>query len=211
MRHQQNRPSLFPMFLKLEGRLCLAVGGGRIGEGKIASLLASDAQVRVVAPHATDTVAEWARAEEITWLQRRFDPSDLDNVFLCIAATSQPEVNEQVFRQAKRHGALCNAVDEPERCDFYYPAVVRRGDLQIAISTAGRSPALAQRLRRELEVQFGPQYKPFLNQLGHQRRKLLRDSNGERKRERMHGLASRQAFERFISGTAVRKAGGKLK
>src|SRR5437660_624524 len=104
MRHQQNRPSLFPMFLKLEGRLCLVEGAGRIGAGKIASLLASGAQVRVVAPRATAEVAEWARAEEITWLQRRFDPSDLDNVFLCIAATSQAEVNEQVFRQAKRHG-----------------------------------------------------------------------------------------------------------
>jgi precorrin-2 dehydrogenase/sirohydrochlorin ferrochelatase len=106
---------------------------------------------------------------------------------------------------------LCNAVDEPERCDFYYPAVVRRGDLQIAISTAGRSPALAQRLRRELEVQFGPQYESFLNQLGHQRRKLLSDSDGERKRRRTHALASRQAFERFTSGSAFRKAGGRLK
>ena len=211
MEREQNRPSLFPMFLKLEGRLCLVVGAGRIAEGKIASLLAAGAQLRVVAPRATSTVEQWAQAEEIVWLPRKFSATDLNGVFLCIAATSQVEVNERVFRQAKRCGALCNAVDDPERCDFYYPAVVRRGDLQIAISTAGRSPALAQRLRRELELQFGPQYQSFLDELGLQRRKLLRDSDAERKRRRMHALASRRAFERFVSGNAVRKAGGNFK
>ena len=100
------------------------------------------------------------------WEQRRFEESDVENCFLVVSATNDVEVNEAVYRQAEARGVLCNAVDDPDRCDFFYPAVVRRGPLQIAISTAGYSPALAQRLRRELEDQFGPEYSGWVEQLG---------------------------------------------
>jgi len=179
------------MFMKLEGRPCLVVGAGTVAEGKIGSLLLAGATVRVVAPQANAAVLEWARTGVIRWEAREFSPLDLDNVFLVIAATSSNEVNESVFREAQRRDVLCNVVDHPQHCDFYYPAVVRRGQLQIAISTAGESPALAQRLRRELEIQFGPEYESWVEQLGKARSELFaRDINPEERRRRLHELAS---------------------
>jgi precorrin-2 dehydrogenase / sirohydrochlorin ferrochelatase len=188
--------TLFPMFLKLEGRSCLVVGAGTVGEPKINSLLASAACVRVLAPRATAAVADWARAGAITWEARHFKTSDLDGVFLVIAATSSREVNGTIFREARRRSILCNVVDEPEHCDFYYPAVVRRGQLQLAISTNGYSPALAQRIRRELEIQFGPEYEPWLEELGKIRQQLFAtEIDPDHRRRLLHKLASRDAFE----------------
>jgi precorrin-2 dehydrogenase/sirohydrochlorin ferrochelatase len=191
---------LFPMFVKLEGRSCLVVGAGTIGEPKIGSLLASGASVRVIAPRASAAVAEWARAGEITWEAREFNSSDLDGVFLVIAATSSRDVNETIFLEARQRNILCNVVDDPEHCDFYYPAVVRRGDLQLAISTNGNSPALAQRIRRDLEVQFGPEYGEWLAELGKIRHQLFAsEMNPDDRRRRLHELASREAFEQAQS------------
>src|SRR5438445_395897 len=133
------------MFLKLEGRPCLVVGAGTVAEGKIGSLLLAGATVRVVAPQADVAVQEWARTGVMRWESREFCLLDLDGVFLVIAATSSNEVNGSVFREAQRRNVLCNVVDDPEHCDFYYPAVVRRGQLQIGISTAGESPAREQK------------------------------------------------------------------
>jgi len=184
--------NLFPMFLKLERRPCLVVGAGTVAEGKINSLLLAGAAVRVVAPQANAAVLEWSRTGLIRWEDREFSSVDLDGVFLVIAATSSNEVNESVFREAQRRNVLCNVVDDPEHCDFYYPAVVRRGQLQIAISTAGESPALAQRLRREFEVQFGPEYESWVEELGKTRRELFaRDLDPEERRRRLHELASK--------------------
>jgi len=187
--------SLFPMFLKLEGRRCLVVGAGSVGEPKIRSLLQAGAKVRVIAPVATNAVAGWAKAGIIAWERRIFEPSDLERVFLVVAATSSREVNEAVSQEAGVRNILCNVVDDPELCDFYYPAVVRRGQLQLAISTGGRSPALAQRLRRELEAEYGPKYAGWVDELGVARQELLASSldPSERKR-RIHEMASRRAF-----------------
>jgi precorrin-2 dehydrogenase len=197
--------SLFPMFVKLEGRPCLVVGAGAIAEAKIPGLLEAGAKVRVVAPQANDAVAELARAGKVTWEQRAFQPSDLDSVFLVIAATSLYELNGQVFVKARERGILCNAVDDPENCDFYYGSVVRRGDLQIAISTAGHSPALSQRLRQELELQFGPEYSEWLRELGEKRAQLFSQGiDPEQRRQELHAVASRKAYE---SRCAARKAG----
>lgn len=187
--------SPFPMFLKLEGRACLVVGAGTIGEPKIESLLTAGASVRVIAPRVTAAVAEWARASAIVWEAREFNEADLDGVFLVIAATSSRDVNGAIFREAHQRNILCNVVDDPEFCDFYYPAVVRRGDLQLAISTNGRSPALAQRIRRELEVQFGPEYGAWLEELGNIRQQLFASGmNPDERRRVLHELASREAF-----------------
>lgn len=183
------------MFLKLEGRSCLVVGAGVIGEPKIESLLTAGASVRVIAPRVAATVAEWARAGAIVWEAREFNEADLDGVFLVIAATSSRDVNGAIFREAHQRNILCNVVDDPEFCDFYYPAVVRRGDLQLAISTNGRSPALAQRIRRELEVQFGPEYGAWLEELGNIRQQLFASGmNPDERRRVLHELASREAF-----------------
>jgi precorrin-2 dehydrogenase len=189
--------ALFPMFVKLAGRLCLVVGGGTIAESKIEGLLAAGAHVTVVAPRVTAGIAEQARLSSIVWSAREFETTDLDGVFLVIAATSDDSVNELVFLEADRRNILCNAVDQPPRCHFYFPAVVRRGALQIAISTAGLSPALAQRIRKELEAQFGPEYEEWLDRLGRVRARLMRNAVDSDTRKRLlHRLASREGFQR---------------
>jgi precorrin-2 dehydrogenase/sirohydrochlorin ferrochelatase len=190
---------LFPMFLKLSGRPCLVVGAGEIGESKIASLLEAGARVRVVAPKATSQVQSWAESKKIEWIRRAWEPGDLDAMFLVVAATSSAEIHEHIFEEATRRGVLCNIVDVPALCDFYYPAVVQRGAMQIAISTAGQSPALAQRLRKELETQFGTEYEAWLGQLGQERDKLFAEPRDPEERKRLlHDLASAEAFKAFL-------------
>ena len=189
---------LFPMFLKLSARPCLVVGAGTVAESKIASLMEASARVRVVAPEATLQVRSWSQSNTVEWRQRAFEPGDLDGMFLVVAATSSTELHELIFAEATRRGVLCNIVDVPALCDFYYPSVVQRGPLQIAISTAGLSPALAQRLRKQLEEQFGPEYEEWLVELGEAREKLhsARMDPEERKRL-LHRGASEEAFEAF--------------
>jgi precorrin-2 dehydrogenase/sirohydrochlorin ferrochelatase len=194
--------NLFPMFLKLAGRKCLVVGAGSIAESKIESLLRAGAKVRVVAPEATPKVRAWARGRKIAWQRRGFRPKDLERRFLVIAATPSTELHERIFRLARRLGVLCNIVDVPRLCDFYYPAVVRRGALQIAISTTGQSPALAQRLRKELEGQFGLEYERWLTHIGKVRRKMQGGRLGAEERKRLlHELVSKEGFQRFQEGS----------
>lgn len=191
--------SLFPIFVKLADRFVVVVGGGLIAEGKIPALLAAGARVRVIAPEATQTIAQWSAQAKLDWRQKSFDPSDLEGAHLVIAATSAPGVNESVFREAEARNILCNAVDDIQHCHFYYGSILQRGDLQIAISTNGKSPALAQRLRQELEKQFGPEYEAWLKWLGSARDRLrATNRDAESKREILHELASHPAFERFV-------------
>jgi precorrin-2 dehydrogenase / sirohydrochlorin ferrochelatase len=195
--------SLFPMFMKLTGRQCLVVGAGRVGEPKIGGLIDTGARIHVVAIEASEQVYQWARAGKIELEIRSFSPRDLDVKFLAIVATASEQLNKLIYEEAERRGVLCNVVDVPELCDFFYPAVVRRGDLQIAISTAGQSPSLAQRLRRQLERQFGPGYTEWVAQLGETRRLILASSlDKECKWELLHSLASREAFEAALAKLA---------
>jgi len=189
---------LFPMFLKLAGRPCLVVGAGTIAESKIESLLRAGARVKVVAPKATDKVRSWARTKQIAWRAREYRFADLGGAFLVIAATSSAALHRAIFRQARRGGILCNAVDDPPNCDFYYPAVVRRGTLQIAISTGGESPSLAARLRAELERQFGSEYGAWVRRLGRERAGILRRVLDPAKRRKLlHRQASAAGFRAF--------------
>jgi len=191
--------SLFPMFVKLDGRQVLVVGAGRVSEPKIRGLLPTGAKIRVIALEATEAVREWAHNGEIILEERGFVLSDLDNVFLVVVATSSRDLNELIYHEARPRRILCNVVDVPEQCDFYYPAVVQRGDLQIAISTSGQSPSLAQKLRQQLERQFGPGYAHWVAALGETRRRVLASSlNPERKRDLLRSLASEEAFEAVL-------------
>jgi precorrin-2 dehydrogenase/sirohydrochlorin ferrochelatase len=190
---------LFPMFLKIAGRPCLVVGAGAVAELKIASLVEAGAKVRVIAPEATEQVRSWAETKKIEWQRRGFQPEDLAGMFLVVAATSSRELHEEIFKEATWRGVFCNIVDVPALCDFYYPAVVQRGALQIAISTSGRSPALAQRLRKELEEQFGPEYEEWMEQLGDARDvRQAGDSDPEERKRLRHEQASAEAFEAFL-------------
>src|SRR5947209_7809560 len=191
------------MFMKLTGRQCLVVGAGKVGEPKIGGLIDSGARIHVVALEATDVVREWARAGKIDLELRAFTPDDLDGMFLAVVATSSRNFNELVFREADRRAVLCNVVDVPQYCDFFYPAVVRRGDLQIAVSTAGQSPSLAQKIREQLEQQFGPGYANWVAELGETRKFIMAsDLDKERKLELLHSLASREAFEAALAENA---------
>jgi precorrin-2 dehydrogenase/sirohydrochlorin ferrochelatase len=203
-----NTASLFPMFLKLEGRKCLVLGAGSVGEQKIRGLLDCGARVVVVAPFASAAVREWASRGALTWIQRPVEMTDLDGVFLVVAATSSIEVNHAIYREAQARAVLCNVVDDPPHCDFYYPAVVRRGQLQIAISTAGLSPALAQRIRKQLEEEFPLVYESWLEELGSRRASLF-SAGGDpaERRQILHRLATREAFLEFERGN--KSASGK--
>lgn len=130
------------MFVKLQGRLVLVVGGGIIAAGKIPGLLQAQARVRVVAPQINPEISAWVGAREIEWTPKEFAPSDLEGAHLVIAATSLQQVNAAVFQQAESRGIFCNAVDDIANCRFYYGSIVQRGDLQIVISTNGKSPLL---------------------------------------------------------------------
>jgi siroheme synthase-like protein len=194
------------MFMKLESKRCLVVGAGKVGEPKIDGLLDTGAHILVVALSATDGVKQLAREGKITLELRSFAAGDLEGVSLAVVATASRDLNEFVFHEAHRRGILCNVVDVPDLCDFYYGAVVRRGDLQIAISTNGRSPSLAQKLRQQLERQFSPAYGPWLAELGETRKLVLASElDAQTKSELLHSLASRQALYAALAEKAVKE------
>jgi siroheme synthase-like protein len=195
--------TLFPAFLKLDGRLVIVVGGGSIAAQKIPGLLQAGARVRVNSPKLSHDLVDLVRHLKIEWSPKLFHADDLLGAFLVIAATSIRSLNESVFREADRRNILCNAVDDNDHCHFYYGSIVQRGDLQIAISTNGKSPALAQRLRKELEQQFGPEYDAWIAWLGAARDVLRAQSTEPETTKRwLHLLASRPMFERFLNETS---------
>ena len=184
--------SLFPIYLKLTARRCLVVGAGNIAESKIQSLVDAEAEVTVVATRASSVVQQLAAHGEIKLHLREFIDSDIDGNFLVVAGTDVPEVNRAVFAGAERRNILVNAVDDPPYCDYYFPSIVKRGDLQIAISTAGESPALAQQLRKELNEQLPRDLGPWLMELGRLRREVLgMEPLGETRKLLLHQLAQR--------------------
>lgn len=187
---------MLPIFLKLQGRGCLVVGAGTIAAPKIASLLRAGGAVTVVAPQAQAEIEQQARASFLTWRQREFMDSDLDGVFLAIAATDLQSVNHAVAEAARARNVLCNSVDDPPDCDFYSASVVRRGDLQIAISTAGKSPALAQRLREEVDAMLPADTGDWLDRLGETRLKMLAAvPPGDERKQALHLLARRESCD----------------
>ena len=145
--------------LRLEGRRCVVVGGGEVGLEKVEGLLACDGEVTLIAPEAEPALEEYAREGSIRWERRSYGgAADLEGVFIAIAATDDTDVNIAVYDDAERRAMLVNVVDVPPLCNFILPAIVRMSPLAIAISTAGASPALAKRMKREIEAQFGEPY-----------------------------------------------------
>jgi uroporphyrin-III C-methyltransferase / precorrin-2 dehydrogenase / sirohydrochlorin ferrochelatase len=188
--------SLLPIFLNLTGRNCLLVGAGNVALDKIASLLTTGLKLRVIAPDARIEIHQLAREGKLEWIERRFEPSDLDNNFLVIAATDAPEVNAAVYRGCVERNIPCNSVDDIPNCDFFFGSVVTRGNLQIAISTSGVSPAVAQRLRREIDAQLPEDLGTWLDNLGQLRREVLATHpRTEARKSLLHQLAQRQVCE----------------
>jgi siroheme synthase-like protein len=188
--------SLLPIWIRLERRPVLVVGAGTVALAKIESLRGTGALITVVAPSTAPQLQELLENGELAWHARVFHPSDLDGIFLVIAATNDSAVNHAVYEEALRRNVLCNAVDDPPNCDFYFGSVVSRGDLQVAISTAGESPALAQRLRREIDEQLPHDLGPWLSELGALRREIRAAvPAGHDRNLLLHELAQRHLCE----------------
>lgn len=192
--------SLLPIFLKLDGRPGLIVGAGNVALEKLHTLLHTGLRIRVVAPEAKSEFQSLAAAGRIEWIPRGFQASDLDSNFVVIAATGSPEVNTTVYNEAVRRGILVNSVDDPPHCDFYFGSIVRRGDLQVAISTAGESPSVAQQLRHEIDERLPEDLGPWLKQIGELRREILATYPAGEERK---ALLRRLARRRFLRKNAA--------
>ena len=188
--------SMLPIFLKLTGRQCLLVGAGNVALDKIGVLLNTGVRLRVIAPDALPRIHQLAAESKLEWIARRFEPSDLDGNFLVIAATDSPQVNAAVYQSCVERNILCNSVDDIPNCDFFFGSIVSRGNLQIAISTTGESPALAQHLRREIDAQLPADLGEWLDNLGQVRREVLQTHpRSEWRKLLLHQLAQRQVCE----------------
>jgi precorrin-2 dehydrogenase/sirohydrochlorin ferrochelatase len=157
---------LYPIYLNLDSKRCLVVGGGKVAERKVATLLEYEANVLLVSPDVTPMIDSWATQNLIIWRRGDFQPEDLDNIFLVFIATGDNDVNKSITTLCREKGILVNAVDDPPNCDFYVPSILRRNSLCIAISTEGKSPLLAAKLRRELESIITAEYGEWVEILG---------------------------------------------
>jgi len=178
--------------LRLKGRRCIVVGGGDIGLEKVEGLLACDADVTLVAPEAHPALVELSLEGSITWQRREYESGDLDGALIVIAATNDTDTNVRVFEDAENRAMLVNVVDVPPLCNFILPAIVRTGPLAVAISTAGASPALAKRMKREIGEQFGEPYATLAV--------LLNDARGWAKATLPTYQDRKQFFEGIVNG-----------
>lgn len=162
----------YPVYIQLREQPCVVIGGGKIAEGKVEGLLAVQAKVTVISPNLTPYLHDLAEQQQITYLARAFQPGDLIGAFMVICATDQAEINYQVWQEATANHQLVNVVDDTPRCNFIAPSILRKGDLTIAISTSGKAPALAVRLKERLQRELGLEYERFLELAGELREPL---------------------------------------
>ncbi len=185
----------YPVNLDIQKRACLVVGGGGVGTRKVKTLIDCGAKVTVVSPEASAKLAQMAAEGLILLEKRAYRTNDLEGKFLVIGATDDEALNRRIHADAERLNTLCNIADRPEICNFILPAIVNRGDLVIAVSTSGKSPAYAKKLRKELENQFGEEYEPLLRLMGVIREKLLREKHAPE--------AHKPLFEKLITAGLI--------
>lgn len=166
--------SFFPIYLEMRGRRCLVIGGGAVAERKIAHLLEAGAEVTVISPNASENVARWSKNNSIQLEARCYQNGDLDGYELAFVATDDDRVNASVYQEGKSRGVWVNAADDPAHCDFILPSVLRRGDLTVAVSSGGQSPALARTIREELEIYFSREYEQLAQLAAETRAELHR-------------------------------------
>lgn len=194
----------YPVYLDLRGRRCVVIGGGSVAERKVVALLAHDAPVTVVAPDLSDKLKVLARDGTVVHVARSYEHGDLDGARLVFCATDNRDTNAAVFEEAEARGLLVNVVDDPEHCSFIVPSIVTRGDLQIAISTGGASPALAKRVRRQLEAEFGEEYAQLTRLLADFRRHVLAEVEDPGARRRIFdAVADSNLLERLRDGADI--------
>lgn len=178
----------YPVFLRVAGRGCVVIGGGKVAEQKVESLLKAGARVTVISPELSPRLTALAATQAIECRQRPYVTGDLSACFLAYAASDDEHVQLRVAEEARAAGVLLNAVDRPQLCDFIAPAVVERGNLAVAISTGGTSPALAKRIRQDLEEVFGSEYELTLDLLGRLRQCLAVRSRSRAQRRRIFSM-----------------------
>jgi len=166
----------FPIFLEMKRRRCLVIGGGTVAERKITGLLEAGAAVTVISPDATETIARWSKDKLIDLFARRFQPGDLAGYELVFIATDDGEVNATAYSEGRERGVWVNAADDPAHCDFILPSVLRRGDLIVAVSSGGGSPALARTIREELEIHLSQEYEQLAKLAAEARAELRKRS-----------------------------------
>ena len=164
----------YPVYIEMREQPCVVIGGGKIAEGKVEGLLAAKANVTVISPDLTANLRELVEEKKITYIARAYQPGDLTGAFMVICATDQAQINHQVWQEASANRQLVNVVDDTPRCNFIAPSILRKGDLSIAISTSGKAPALAVRLKERLQRELGPEYERFLELAGELREPLAR-------------------------------------
>jgi len=180
----------FPVFLNLKNKLCIVIGGGKVAERKVENLLTSQAKVKVISPEVTLKLKKLAEEGKIEWERRVYKKGDLDSAWLVIAATDNPEIQKEIFKEAEEKRIFCNVVDVPELCSFIVPSTIRRGLLTIAISTSGVSPAVARRLRETLEEIIGEEYVLYVELMKDLRKQILNlNLSPEEKEEKLQKLA----------------------
>ncbi|MDO8885938.1 bifunctional precorrin-2 dehydrogenase/sirohydrochlorin ferrochelatase [Candidatus Oleimmundimicrobium sp.] len=162
----------YPVYLNLKNKKCVVVGGGNVAERKVLALIDCGAKVTVISPKLTKLLERLKSEGKIEHIGREYEKGDLKGAFVVIGATDNSSVNKEIYKEASALNLLVNIVDVPEICNFIVPSLVRRGDLTISISTSGKAPALAKKIRLKLEKEFGPEYEPYLNLLGEIREKI---------------------------------------
>ena len=180
----------YPIFLKVENRPCLVVGGGEVGARKVKTLLSCGASVALVSVEVVDWLEEKIRKGAVDLVGKHYEEKHLEGCFLVIAATDDLELNRRIARDAEKRGLLCNVVDYPQEGNFILPGLIQRGALTLAISTSGKSPALARQIREDLEQRYGAEYAEFLEIMGAVRSRLLRQSQDSR--------ANKEKFDRLV-------------
>ena len=175
----------YPIYLSLKNTLCIVIGGGGVAERKVRSLLKNGARVTVISPELTAGLSALVKKGEITHIKDRFKRKYVKQARLVIGATSDNEVNREIYEDSQKKGILVNIVDSPKYCDFIVPSVVERKDLVIAISTSGKSPALAKKIRKEIEAAYGEEYAEFLSLMGRIRKRVISRIRDQKKREKI--------------------------
>ena len=201
----------FPVFLDLKEKRCIVVGGGAVAERKVKNLLKAGARVKVISPELTVPLSRLRDEKKISHLSRSYRRKDLEGALLAIAATNDRTINERVFREATANRIPVNVVDDPAHSSFIVPSIVHKKDLLVAVSTSGRSPALARLLRQKLEREIGPEYPRFLSLLGRVRKKVLSRGLGQRENQRIFRRLVKDDLLPLIRGKKRREVDQRLR
>ena len=184
---KENPVRYFPIYLEIRNKKILVIGGGVVAQRKIESLLGAGANIVVVSKDLTPQIREYQEEGRIAVVGREYDKALLEKVFMVIAATDEAELNHRISRDAMEKGLLVNAVDQPKDCNFIFPSLLKRGDLVLAISTSGKSPALAKKIRERLELEFGDEYEILLNIMGYLRQEIFSWNLPQHKNSQLFG------------------------